>query len=89
MAAGARLGREKFPFLVANFHERYPHATIIILDGAAGRHDLSEQPRHDSEGIFDPVPDSSPASAQEAIIELCMSQLAGRSSLGASDRSTQ
>jgi hypothetical protein len=33
MAAGARLGREKFPFLVANFHERYPHATIIILDG--------------------------------------------------------
>jgi hypothetical protein len=24
---------EKFPFLVANIRERYPHATIIILDG--------------------------------------------------------
>jgi hypothetical protein len=24
---------EKFPFLVANIPERYPHATIIILDG--------------------------------------------------------
>lgn len=24
---------EKFPFLVANIRERYPHATIIVLDG--------------------------------------------------------
>ena len=24
---------EKFPYLVANIKERYPHATIVILDG--------------------------------------------------------
>jgi hypothetical protein len=24
---------EKFPFLVANIRDRYPHATIIVLDG--------------------------------------------------------
>jgi len=24
---------EKFPFLVANIRERYPHATIVVLDG--------------------------------------------------------
>lgn len=28
---------EKFPFLVANIKEKYPHATVIVLDGGGYR----------------------------------------------------